>query len=76
MIAFRRINCYHTCTVDKPEIFTMKNDSKTASSAGMSAKLRCRAVGAPKIHFSWKRDESNIANVSEKYIVEEKRVSV
>jgi len=53
----------------------MKYDSKTASNSGMSAKLHCRAVGAPKIHFSWKRDESNITSVSEKYIVDENRVN-
>lgn len=67
------IVCY---TTDKPEILTMKYDSKTASNAGMSAKLHCRAVGAPTIHFTWKRDDSKITGVSEKYIVEEKKVNI
>jgi len=53
----------------------MKHDSKTASNAGMSAKLHCRAVGAPTIHFTWKRDDSKITGVSEKYVVEEKKVN-
>lgn len=54
----------------------MENESKTASNAGMSAKLHCRAVGAPMIRFSWERDGSNITSVSEKYIVEQKRVNI
>lgn len=64
------------CDTDKPEILTMENESKTASNAGMSAKLHCRAVGAPMIRFSWERDGSNITSVSEKYIVEQKRVNI
>jgi len=63
------------CVTDKPEILTMENESKTASNAGMSAKLHCRAVGAPVIRFSWERDGLNITGVSEKYIVEEKEVN-
>ncbi|CAI6356936.1 unnamed protein product [Macrosiphum euphorbiae] len=59
----------------KPEILTTENESKTASNAGMSAKLHCRAVGAPMIRFSWERDGSNITSVSEKYIVEQKRLN-
>jgi len=54
----------------------MKYDSKTASNAGMSAKLHCRAAGAPTIHFTWKRDDSKITGVSEKYIVEDKKVNI
>lgn len=42
----------------------------------MLAKLHCQAVGAPTIRFSWERDGSNIINVSEKYIVEQKQVSI
>lgn len=64
------------CVTDKPEILTTENESKTASNAGMSAKLHCRAVGAPMIRFSWERDGSNITSVSEKYIVEQKRVNI
>lgn len=54
----------------------MENGSKTASSAGMAAKLHCRAIGAPAIRFSWDREGTNIINVSEKYIMEEKRVII
>jgi len=64
------------CASDKPEILTMENGSKTASNAGMSAKLHCRAVGAPMIQFSWEHDGSNIINVSEKYIVEQRQVNM
>lgn len=53
----------------------MENESKTASNKGMSAKLHCRAVGAPMVKMYWERDGSNLTNVSEKYVVEEKRVS-
>ncbi|XP_026818055.1 nephrin-like [Rhopalosiphum maidis] len=59
----------------KPEILTMENESKTASNAGMSAKLHCRAVGAPMIRFSWERDGSNITSVPDKYIVEQRQVN-
>lgn len=61
---------------DKPEILTTENKSKTASNAGMLAKLHCQAVGAPTIRFSWEHDGSNIINVTEKYVVEQKRVSI
>jgi len=54
----------------------MENISKTASNDGMSAKLHCRAVGAPMIRFSWERDGLNITSVSDKYIVEQKRVNI
>ncbi|XP_025196659.1 nephrin-like [Melanaphis sacchari] len=59
----------------KPEILTMENESKTASNAGMSAKLHCRAVGAPMIRFSWERDGLNITNIPDKYIVEQKQLN-
>lgn len=62
-------------STDKPVILITKNESKTASSGGVSAKLHCRALGAPKIRFSWEREGLNITNMSEKYILEEKRVS-
>lgn len=62
--------------IDKPEILTTESESKTASNAGMSAKLHCRAMGAPTIHFHWERDGTNVTNVSEKYIIEEKRVNI
>lgn len=42
----------------------------------MLAKLHCQAVGAPTIRFSWERDGSNVINVTEKYVVEQKRVSI
>lgn len=61
---------------DKPEIITTESESKTASNAGMAAKLHCRAVGAPTIRFYWERDGSNVTSVSEKYIVEQKRVNI
>lgn len=64
------------CATDKPEILTTENESKTASNAGMSAKLHCRAVGAPMIRFSWERDGMNITSVADKYIVEQKRVNI
>lgn len=54
----------------------MDNGSKTASSANMAAKIHCRALGAPTIRFSWDRDGSNIINVTDKYIMEEKRVNI
>ncbi|XP_050061787.1 nephrin-like isoform X2 [Aphis gossypii] len=59
----------------KPEILTMENESKTASNAGMSAKLHCRAVGAPMIRFSWERDGSNITSIPDKYIVEQRQLN-
>lgn len=42
----------------------------------MSATLRCRAIGAPVIRFTWEREGLNITGASEKYIVEEKRVNI
>lgn len=53
----------------------MENGSKTASSAGMTSKIHCRAIGAPAIGLTWDRDGTNIATVPEKFVVEEKRVN-
>lgn len=53
----------------------MENESKTASTTGMSAKLHCRAVGAPMVKMYWEHNGLNLTSVSEKYIVEKKRVN-
>lgn len=69
-------SCVMYIPIDKPEILTTENESKTASNADKPAKLRCRAVGAPVVHFSWEREGLNITSVSEKYTMEEKRVNI
>lgn len=69
-------SCVMYIPTDKAEILTSENESKTASNAGIPAKLRCRAVGAPVVHFSWEREGLNVTSVSEKYTVEEKRVNI
>lgn len=61
---------------DKPEMTMKANELKTASNAGTLAKLRCRAVGAPRVKFTWERDEVNLSSVTDKYIVEEKKVNI
>ncbi|XP_050530864.1 nephrin-like [Daktulosphaira vitifoliae] len=58
----------------KPEMTLLENEMKTASNAGVAAKLHCRAVGAPSVRFTWERDGSNITSLSDKYIVEEKQL--
>ncbi|VVC38576.1 Fibronectin type III,Immunoglobulin-like domain,Immunoglobulin C1-set,Immunoglobulin/major [Cinara cedri] len=59
----------------KPEILAMDNGSKTASSAGMTAKLHCRALGAPAMQFSWDLDGSAVVSVTDKFVMEEKKLN-
>lgn len=68
--------CLLICVTDKPDIVTSENESKTASSTGMSAKLRCRAVGAPAIQMTWERDGNIVTSPSEKYVIEQRRVNI
>ncbi|XP_050438831.1 nephrin [Adelges cooleyi] len=58
----------------KPEIVLKENELKTASNAGVAAKLHCRAAGAPFVHFTWEHDGSNINSMNDKYAVEEKQL--
>lgn len=44
--------------------------AKAASNAGDTAKLTCRAQGAPQLRFTWSREGATIpVNTTDKYFI-------
>ncbi|XP_052122699.1 nephrin isoform X3 [Frankliniella occidentalis] len=61
----------------KPDIDLSPVLAKAASNVGDTARLTCRAKGAPEVRFSWSRDGSVIpANSSLKYTLNQHKVDI
>nr|CAD7460983.1 unnamed protein product [Timema tahoe] len=72
------VKSVHLIVKYKPEIDTSPKISKAASNTGDTARLMCRASGAPTVRFTWSREGASIPNnnKTEKYFVDIKQVDL
>ena len=62
---------------DKPEIDLSPVLAKAAANVGDTARLTCRAKGAPDIRFNWSREGTSISsNTTNKYSVFTQKVCI
>lgn len=60
----------------KPDIDLSPVLAKAASNVGDTARLTCRAKGAPDVQFNWSRGGSSIGNSTNKYLTEFHKIDV